>query len=631
MKKLKRILTILLSVLVLNCFSQEEPIKEVTTKVNEVTVYLKGAQVTRNKDIDYPKGTSVLKFTGLSPFIDTKSIQVKVDGNLTVLSVNHQQNFLNKNEKPDELIKLENKRTELEDKLKTEETHLEILSEELKFLQDNRSIGGKNQELNLENLKATAEFYNDKLTAIKMQEIERRKSIIKLKEKITEIDYQIHTLSSVEVFATGEVFVKVKADTPGKASFSLSYLVNNAGWFPSYDIRCKTINEPLEIIYKANVRQDTKVDWDDVKIRFSSTNPQKSNVAPQLIPYFIDYNSLPPSYKKDIGIVSGKVFDSDRSPLPGANVVVKGTTIGTITDMNGNYSITLPPDANHLTFSFIGFKEKTLPIRSETMNVTLEEDILALDEVVTIGYGVQREAMQVFEIADEEEDAAIAMPKIKIRGTSSIPLETAKIENQTAVDFEIKMPYTIKSGNKSFSVDMNVYSVPAEYKYLCIPKVDPQAYLQASIVNWEKLSLLEGEANLFFEDTYRGKSILGVKYASDTLSISLGPDKNVSVHREKIKDYTTRQFIGNKKQESRTWKTTIKNNKAQNIAIEINDQVPIPTLEEIELDIENKSGASYDEDSGKLTWDLKLDAGETKEVTLKYSLQYPKNRNLVVE
>ena len=129
----------------------------------------------------------------------------------------------------------------------------------------------------------------------------------------------------------------------------------------------------------------------------------------------------------------------------------------------------------------------------------------------------------------------------------------------------------------------------------------------ANIIEWEKYNLLEGEANIFFEDTYIGKSLLDVRYASDTLHISLGRDKNVSVSREKVKNFTTRQFIGSKKVETRDWLITVKNNKSQKINMLVMDQVPVSTLEEIEVEIQNDSGASKDVENGEMKWIFTLE------------------------
>lgn len=610
-------------------FSQEIKVVEVKTDVNEVTVFIDGAQVVRKKSVDLTQGKSILKFVNLSPFIDPKSVQVKVEGELTVLSVNHQQNYLDKMEKPKELQDLEKSLETIDSKIKQENTYLSIIKEELAFLQENRAIGGRNEQISITNLQQVSDFYSNKLTALKLKEIERNNTLEDLNNQKTDYQNQIKTLTSKKEFPTGEILVKVDAKKNGNFSFEISYVVGNTGWFPSYDIRAKNINEPVQLIYKANVKQDTKEDWNNVKLKFSSSDPNISGVAPELKTYFLNYNTLPPTYKLAANSVSGKVTDNNGVPLPGTTVVVQGTTIGTVTDMGGNYSITIPNNASQLNFSFIGFNPQTLPITGNIMNVALEESEMKLEEVVVVGYGTQNELSN--SLQGRVSGVSTDKSKMKIRGTSSLAIPTAQVEKQTTVNFEIKTPYTIKSDNKNYAVDIEFYDLPALYQYYCVPKIDKDAFLIAKIIDWEKYSLLEGEANVFFEETYVGKTLLDVRYATDTLEISLGRDKKVSVNREKIKDFTTKQFIGNKKEETRTWKTTVKNNKNQEINMIVLDQVPVSTAEDIEVNVLNISGAKHDLETGELKWEFTLNPVDKRELDLKYSVKYPKYRNLIIE
>lgn len=606
-------------------YSQEVPEKFIKTEANDVTVFIDGAQIISKKTVELSPGITVLKFVSLSPFVDSKSVQVKAEGEVTVLSVNHQQNFQNKLEKSKELRELESSLETIEDKINLEKTYLSIIADELEFLQENKDIGGKNEQVNIVNLQQAADFYSTKLTSLKLKEIERNKTYIELNKQKTGIQNQIKTLTSKREFPSGEILVKVDAKKSCNPLFEISYVVENAGWFPSYDIRVKNINEPVQLIYKANVKQDTKMDWNNVKLKFSSANPNKSGVAPELKTYFLDYDLLPPTYKQGQNIVAGKVMNKKSEPLFGANVIVDGTTIGTVTDSEGNYSITVPNNASQLSFSFIGHITQKLPITNSVINVMLEENNLELDEVVVMEMAVS-EATQ-----GRVAGVSVGKSNIKIRGTNSILMPTARVEKQTTVDFEVKVPYTIKSDNKNYTVDIDVYDLPASYQYYCIPKIDKNAFLMANIIDWEKYNLLEGEANIFFEETYIGKSLLDVRFASDTLAISLGRDKMVSVNREKIKEFTSKQFIGNKKEEVLTWRTTVKNNKEQKINMIILDQVPVSNLEEIEVDIQNISGATADPETGQVKWEFMLGPSDKKEFELRYSAKYPKYRNLIIE
>ena len=98
--------------------------------------------------------------------------------------------------------------------------------------------------------------------------------------------------------------------------------------------------------------------------------------------------------------LSGKVTDAKGEGIPGTTVIVKGTTIGAITDVEGKFIISIPADAKTLSFSFIGYKSQEVAIGNQTMiTVVLEEQTVGLEEVVAVGYGVQKKASVVGAIA----------------------------------------------------------------------------------------------------------------------------------------------------------------------------------------------------------------------------------------
>ena len=120
--------------------------------------------------------------------------------------------------------------------------------------------------------------------------------------------------------------------------------------------------------------------------------------------------------------VSGTVLSADDSMgLPGVNVVVKGTTTGTVTDFDGNYSIVAPSANSTLVFTYIGFTAQEIPINGKTqLDVTMSEDAAALDEVVVVGYGTQikRQVTGSVSTIQAEELADIPVSQItqKIQG-----------------------------------------------------------------------------------------------------------------------------------------------------------------------------------------------------------------------
>ena len=624
---MKKLILLIALVQTLSLSAQEMNEQEISTEVSKVSVFFENAQVLRQKKVTVKPGKTILKFVDLSPYIQAKSVQAKVNGDVTVQMVNHQLNYLDNLEKSAELIKLEASYESLENEISVEQAHISVIDEEILFLMENRQIGGKNQELSVANLKEASQFYSSRLTVLKLERIERQKNVSDLKMELQNLRKQMNTLYTKKEFPSGEVLISVESKSQETINVELSYLVDNAGWYPSYDVRALSIDDPLEIIYKANVHQDTKVDWENVELTFSSNNPGLSGSAPELLSYYLNYGSVPPSYKASINEVSGIVMDSQGHPIPGTNVVVKGSTIGTLTDMNGYFSLAIPSGTNTLMFSFIGYLSQEIPIRQADLTVIMQEDIVSLDEVVVTGYAS----------ADYESDAPVVRrsmppaPEAKTKGVSSLALPTVQLENQTNVEFKIDMPYSVKSDSRNYVVHMTAYEVPASYEYYCVPKIDTDAFLLGYVTDWEKYKLLEGEANIFFEDTYIGKSILDVRFIKDTLSVSLGRDKGVVVNREKIKDLTSQKLIGAKKEETRAWRISVKNNKSQDIRMVLLDQVPVPTLDEIELDLNEVSRGKHNDETGEIKWELELDSKESKEVELRYAIKYPKYQNLVFD
>ena len=629
MKKFALLSFILFS---LSLTAQQKKEIKLNTTVSEATVFIKGAQVVRKTVVDLPAGKSTICFSNLSPYIDAKSIQLKIDGEVMILSINHQQNF-NDTVKQSETIELYLKQlADLNDKIELEKTNIEIINDEMVFLRENMRVGGTTNGLDYNNLKATSTYFGERVATLKMKTIEVNKKIKNLEEEKKSIERKMTSAGNTNPEPTGEVVVNLECKKALRLPAELSYYVNNAGWYPSYDIRAKSISEPIELVYKANIMQNTKEEWKNVKLKISSTNPNQGNVAPKLKTYYLNYNTKPPRYDEYDGSdlsnqARGRITDTSGDPLAGVSITVKGrTTIGTTSDLNGNFSLVIPSGGGELVFSYIGMISKTLPVTSNFMNVMLEEDVRMLEEVVVVGYGTQAKSSltgsvsesRIREVADQKKPA-------------NVPLPVIQIENQTSVEFEIKTPYTITSENKTTTVDMEHYSLPADYEYICVPKVNKDAFLLANISDWEQYNLLEGEANIFFENTFVGKTILDVRYATDTLNISLGRDKNISVQREKIQEYTSKKFLGNKTETIRAWKIIVKNNKRQDISMILFDQIPVSTTQEIEVNTENLSGGVLDNETGEVKWKFNLKSAQKNELELRYKVKYPKGKILPVE
>ena len=639
--------------------AQEVPEKKIPTRVNEATVFLDGAQITRTKKVQVPKGTTLLKFAGLSPFINPKSIQVKADGNIMVLSVDHQLNYDEKAKQPAEIKALAENYRSLQDRIEEEKMHLSIIDEEIDLLNQNKKVAGQNKGLTVTDLRQVADYYAQKMTGLKTDRLKRNKQIIKLKQQQDTLMKKIKKIASIKVYPTGEINVKVSAKQATPADFTITYNVKNARWFPSYDIRATGVNEDLQWVYKANVSQNTQVDWDKVKLSFSSSNPDIPGEVPELIPYRLGYYVDAPVYDSQKKVVSGVVTDAETGePLPGLNVILKGSSIGTATDFDGKYSLMVPDLGGVLEFRYLGYETREVPIRGKNeINVALKESGEQLQYVTINAMGIARDRDSVddegrgMDIEVESEPVTQLSGKVAgvtVRGQrtvkgsgvrvtkkkevkKSIAIPMDRIEKQTSVNFTLKKPYTIKSNNKVSTVELTQYTIPADYEYIAVPKITPNAYLVSYIDDWEKYGLLSGEANVFMEGTAIGKTLIDTGYANDTLQVSLGVDKGIVVKRELSKEYTGKKLIGTKKTDTRQWKITVKNNKNQPVQVKLLDQVPIAATSDVEVETEELSGGKLNKETGEVEWKFRLAPGEKKEFILRYKVKYSRYRDLHVE
>jgi len=232
----------------------------------------------------------------------------------------------------------------------------------------------------------------------------------------------------------------------------------------------------------------------------------------------------------------------------------------------------------------------------------------------------------------------------RIRGMTSMPAEVADKNEEVEMDaqssanyvstiqtslnteFAIDLPYSVASTNKPTTVDIRNHEMKADYQYAVAPKLDADAFLLAKATGWEEFNLLPGEANVFFEGTFVGKTFIDPNNIKDTLSVSLGRDKRVVVKREKLKDFTTRRTIGANQRDSYAYEISIRNTKGEPVKITLEDQVPVSQNSQIEISVTDSGTANYNQTTGKLTWELNLQPNETKKVQYKFEVKYPKDK-----
>ncbi|MDZ4838438.1 MAG: mucoidy inhibitor MuiA family protein [Bacteroidota bacterium] len=205
-----------------------------------------------------------------------------------------------------------------------------------------------------------------------------------------------------------------------------------------------------------------------------------------------------------------------------------------------------------------------------------------------------------------------------------------EVENALSFGFAMKDKQSVKSNKNAIRIQIASNQSTAKYLYKCIPFLDNNAYLTAEITDWGELNLLPGSANVFLDGILSGKTDINLSNTDDTLTLSLGKDDRVVVQRKEVKNVSKRVLIGTSQKQTKQFIITVKNNKPVPINIQIVDRVPVSRQTEVEIEINDKSGASFDPISGQIVWKTEIKKGDSKKFELSYSVKWPKSKNLSI-
>lgn len=650
---------------------------ETPSKVTTATVYLSGAQVNRMASLYVPAGTTEYVLTGLSPLIDENSIMFAGLKSTSVISFTYRINHIVPKKDTRFVERYVDSILDYKKQKSTLENNSAGLLQEEKLILDNGRLWHDSEIISLEKLKVFGAYYRERLPQIKDAVFNNDTKITSLERDLQRFEKELASLQSGKKESSGEIILKLNSDTPQQIDLSITYQVPNAGWFPVYDLKAESIKTPLKIGYKAHVYQNTGEDWDDVNLVLSTSDPNINPQLPELKTHYLNFIN-PYTYRQNeevvrvtgrnynplIKRVSGNISDAS-GPLPGAIVLIKGTDHGTQTDFDGNFSLDVP-QGEKLVISYVGFKTEEIPIYSSVINIQMEEDVMALDEVVVTAYGFSGAAAGVkirgtgatvqsttplyiidgvpveeaefnslndYEVANvtvlKKDDASALYGSRASNGAVVVTTKEVIAEEQMlGKEFTIKKKHTVKSIMDVTVVNINTYTLPAQYEYLAAPVINENVFLTATLTDWEKLDLLPGEANIYFAGTYAGKTFVDPFQVKKNLQLSMGTDPNITIVRKLANNFKNRSFTGSNKIVERAYTIKIKNNKQEAIKLKLLDRIPVSQNREIRVEDIIQNADQYDEEKGILTWNLNLSSGKLEEKKLSYKIRFPKGKRV---
>jgi hypothetical protein len=647
---MSKVFTIAIAVLITSVSFANEI--KLTSQIDEVTVFLQGAQINRSGSATIPAGTSEIIFTGISPLLKRESLQAGTKANISILSVHYETKTTEKVQNKEELVSLEKSQLEKQEELKRLYIKLEVVRTRETMIVNLVNYQSEHATATIDDVVKAEQIIATKLEAIKLERLQVEKQIEILNREVNQLNQKIAAMGTIYESIEPRIVIKVKSESEVKAKFTVSYFVSNARWYPSYNLNVKNLDEPLVIDYQANISQQTGEDWNDVKLTLSTTDPNLSGQKPILMPWYIVLNQInqrPNDSNQNrytpnqVNNVSGRITDQFGEPLPFAMVRVEGSTIGTSTDLDGFYTLNIPQGQNQISVSYIGYNPVTIYITASTHNIVLAEKPLMLEEVMVVetmdseeyGYAERErtqnislnytttEVMTTSKIREKKSQGLKVSKPALYSPTYSAPVDMSRRVNVVSAEFDIEEKYSIPSDQKNYNVKIDEIEKKVFYQYYCAPRFNTDVFLTAQMTDWESLNLLEGQANIFFEGTFVGTSLLDAKFVGDTLDISLGRDKRIVVDRVKEKEFSKYKIVGNEASKSVKWVISVKNNKEVPINLILEDQFPLTNDSQIQIESDEVQNGIVDEKTGIITWDLKLAGGKMGEVSFKYKVTYP--------
>ncbi|SER07541.1 DUF4139 domain-containing protein [Pedobacter rhizosphaerae] len=356
----------------LSVFGQQQ----IKTKASleSVTVYNNGAQLTHKGNINLPMGTSEIVINNISGRVNENSIQVSVSPGVTILAVQFNKDFLNTYAANPEVKKLTDSIKIATAELTKTKNAKAIEEQTLVLLDENRKSGGSSNGTNVAELIKLAEYYRTKnaevrsaISALMLLEDKQTQKLNALQQQLTEWRNNPNQ-------QLGQLVLQLMSKENMDANYQLSYVTPYANWQASYDIKAISTSNPLGIVYKAAITQNTGLDWKKVKLSLSTGNPSYNITAPTLNPWFVSTyqpqqirirGMASPSINEDKSLNEVAVVGEGQTKL---KEIVKGvSTINNYTSVNESqlgvtFDISIPYDVNSDNKPHtVAFKEYEVP------------------------------------------------------------------------------------------------------------------------------------------------------------------------------------------------------------------------------------------------------------------------------
>lgn len=536
-----------------------------TSKIDKATVFLSGAQVFRKTNsVSIKKGVNEVVIQDVSPYVNQQQLQATAVGNFLILDVQLQTQYVPPTNYEGIVLpeKIQTEMNRLEDSVLYLTFELERINEKLNNLASEKSMIMQSQLVKSGGTSDTLPEFKEIVSYYR--------------EKLDDINELIVAWKKIK-HKTGVRDLKHKARLQELRTYAQQTKQPNEPAKTRYHVVVTTYSDysttgKIEINYFVN-----NAGWIPAyDLRANSTNEP------------IDI-----TYKARVYQNSGEDWDNVKLTLS-----TYDRTYSAVKPTAGvwrlDYTVNKPVAVNRGINNEIYYSQNMAsPVQAQSAKATMEKDTRYEDVSLTYVPG---------------------------QSLSTIS------QNFSNVEFDVKLPYSIKAdGSQKLMVVMNE-KVEANFFHYMLPRMNKYGFLQAKIGDWENLSLLPGKANIYFQQTIVGSTMIDPAVMSDTMELTLGRDQGIVSTRKKISEEERKVGITKRILKEYTFEIEIRNNTRASVDLTLEDLIPITNNEDIKIKMVEGDGAYLNDTNGMLTWKLKMNAGAKEIIRFTYSIEHEKDK-----
>jgi len=167
----------------------------------------------------------------------------------------------------------------------------DAFEKEKQLLLKNTSIGGTEKGVSVAELKLAADFYRSRMKEVNGELLKLDTRISEFQAVSNRLQRELREFNISGNRPTGEIIILLQADSKVVANIDLRYVVSDAGWAPFYELKAEDISKPITLVYRARAFNNSGIDWSDVKIKLSTSDPTRSASKPTMYPWLLNFNA----------------------------------------------------------------------------------------------------------------------------------------------------------------------------------------------------------------------------------------------------------------------------------------------------------------------------------------------------